>query len=245
MTIMKYVIISLESRYLNPEGEVLYIKANPVKDAGPSFRHLEEMFGKKYFNYSMTEDDETAHFIIPFSESNLQRFINIARRSQDPDDYDSFWSPDMNDFTKSETRNESTDKIILTYKHKDYFKPIYSFIPVTDPARATVNGKKIFIVSACRRLISNPFTDNPEDYIAHYFVYAASEIERYINETREARKQNRRWTPDLSHFVKRELTLGYVNRFTGEQGEEKRDMYISRELSYRDVLDNLNNLPLY
>lgn len=242
---MKYVIISLESRNLDPEGEVLYIKANPVKDAGPSFRHLEEMFGKKYFNYSMTEDDETAHFVIPFSDSNLQRFINIARRSQEPDDYESFWSPDLSEFTKSEVKNQSTDEMTLIYRHKDLFKPIYSFIPVTDPARTTVNGEKLFIVSACRRLISNPFTDNPEDYIAHYFVYAASEIETYINETQEARKQNRRWTPDLSHFIKKELSLGYVNRFTGEQGEEKRDMYISRKLSYRDVLNNLNSLPLY
>ena len=78
MQIMKYVIISIESRNLNPEGEVLYIKANPVKDAGPSFRHLEKMFGKKYYHYSHTESDETTHFVLPFSESTLNRFLTIA-----------------------------------------------------------------------------------------------------------------------------------------------------------------------
>ncbi len=243
---MKYVIISIESRNLEPEGEVLYIKANPVKDAGPSFRHLEEMFEKKYFNYSMTEDNETVHFIVPFSDSNLQHFIAIAKRSQDPDDYESFWSPNMSEFIKSEIRNQATEEIIFAYKHKDLPKPIYSFIPVTDPTRATINGEKICLVSACRRLISNPFTDNPEDYIAHYFVYAPSEIEKYIQETQEARKQNRRWTPDLSHFVEKKLTLGYVNRYTGEQGEEEHDLYISRRVSYSNIIDNLNQLlPLF
>lgn len=246
MKYVKYVIISIGRRNLEPEGEVLYIKANPVRDAGPSFRYLEEMFGKKYFNYSMTEDNETVHFIIPFSDSNLQHYIAISKRSHNPDDYESFWSPNMNDFTKSEIRNQATEDIILVYKHKDLSKPRYSFIPVTEPTRATVNGEKIFIVSACRRLISNPFTDNPEDYIAHYFVYAASEIECYVNETQEARKQNRSWTPDLSHFVKRELTLGYVNRFTGEEGEENRDLYISQRVSYTNIMDNLNQLlPLF
>lgn len=243
---MKYVIISLESRNLEPEGEVLYIKANPVKDAGPSFRHLEEMFGKKYYNYSMTESNETVHFIVPFSDSNLQHYIAVAKCSQDPDDYESFWSPNMSDFKNSEIRNHATGEIIHAYKHKDLSKPIYSFIPVTDPTRATINGEKIYLVSACRRLISNPFTDNPEDYIAHYFVYAASEIERYIHETQEARKQNRRWTPDLSCFVEKELTLGYVNRFTGEQGEEKHELYISRRVSYTNIIDNINQLlPLF
>ena len=242
---MKYVIISLESRNLIPEGEVLYIKANPVKDAGPSFRHLEEMFGKKYFNYSMTEDDETVHFIIPFSDSNLQRFIAIARRTQDPDGYESFWSPNMSDFTKSEIRNQETDEIIDVYRHRELSKPIYSFIPVTDPVRARINGEKLFVLSACKRLVGGPFTDNPEDYIAHFFVYADSEMGRYIAETQEARKQNKRWTPDLSHFIKEEITLSYVDRFTGEHGQEKRDLYISRELSYPNIMDNLNDLPLF
>ena len=244
---MKYVIISIGRRSLESEGEVLYIKANPVKDAGPSFRYLEEMFGKKYFNYSMIENNETVHFIIPFSDSNLQNYFAILERSQEPDDYDSFWSPNMNDFTKVEIRNQATEEIKLVYKHNDLSKPIYSFIPVTDPTRTTVNGEKIFIVSACRRLIGKPFTlDNPEDYIVHYFVYAASEIERYVHETQEARQQNRSWNPDLSHFVKRELTLGYVNRFTGEEGEEKRDLYISRRVSYTNIMDNLNQLlPLF
>ena len=59
-------------------------------------------------------------------------------------------------------------------------------------------------------------------------------------------KNNKPWTPDLSNFIKEEITLVGVNRFTGEQTEEKHDLYISRKLSYQNIMDNLNQLlPLF
>ena len=243
---MKYVIISIESRNLNPEGEVLYIKANPVKDAGPSFRHLEKMFGKKYYHYSHTESDETTHFVLPFSESTLNRFLTIANRAETAEEYESFWSPNLSDYYESSIRIQETGEIINVYKHRDLSKPIYYFIPVFDLAHARVNGEKIFMVSTNRRKLNGPFSDKPEDYIIHYFVFAYSEEDSYISETEEAMKNNKPWTPDLSNFIKEEITLVGVNRFTGEQTEEKHDLYISRKLSYQNIMDNLNQLlPLF
>ena len=242
---MEYVIISLESRNLIPEGEVLYIKANPVKDAGESFRHVEEMFGKKYYNYSMMECSETDYFILPFSESDLQRFISIAKRTQNPQNYDSFWSPNMHDFHKVEMKIEDTGKITEVYEHKNLYKPLYSFIPVSDIVYGNINGDEIFVIDACKRLNGAPFYDKPEDYIPHHFVYAASERNRYMSEIQEARQQNKRWTPDLRHFVKESITIKFTDRFTGEPGQEERDLYISRKLSYPIIMENLNKLPLF
>ena len=53
----QFVIIDIESNTVQPDGEVLIVKANPVKEA-EGFEHLEQMFGKKYFNYAMNEYNE-------------------------------------------------------------------------------------------------------------------------------------------------------------------------------------------
>lgn len=235
-----YIIISLESRILTNEGEALYIKANPVNDSNPSFRHLEEVTGRKYFTYSMTDCDETVHFFIPFSKRNLTKFMAIAKSAENAEDYDSFWFPDMTCFSRSNIRNQETGEIMEVFMHKDFYMPTYAFIPVTKPVRATINGEKLFVITACKHKIGAP----QEDAIAHFFVYAASEIETYISEIQEARKQNKSWIPDLSHFIKEKLTLSYTNRFTGEPGKEERDMYISRTLSYTNIMDNIKALPL-
>ena len=44
----QFVIIDIEQNTVQPDGEVLIVKANPVKQA-EGFEHLEQMFGKKYF----------------------------------------------------------------------------------------------------------------------------------------------------------------------------------------------------
>lgn len=136
---MAYVIISLESRNMIPDGEVLYIKANPVKDAGENFRHTEEMFGKKYFDYSMMECDETEHFILPLSEDNLQRMIAIGRSSQNPHDLGSFWSPNMKDFNKCKTKLQETGEVLDIYKHKD-LKRTYNLFPIHDRVNSHIQA---------------------------------------------------------------------------------------------------------
>ena len=54
----QYVIYSIDDNKGGSEGHVIIVKANPVKES-PGFAHLTKLFGKKYYNYSMNETDET------------------------------------------------------------------------------------------------------------------------------------------------------------------------------------------
>ena len=85
-----FVIIDIEQNTVQPDGEVLIVKANPVKQA-EGFEHLEQMFGKKYFNYVTSECNETEVFMLPYSEELTQRLVRLARRYEECD----FWAPNM------------------------------------------------------------------------------------------------------------------------------------------------------
>lgn len=170
---MEYVIISLESRNLIPEGEVLYIKANPVNDAGEDFRHLEERFGKKYYDYSMMECNETDHFILPFSESDLQRFITIAKRTQNPQNYDSFWSPNMNDFYKGKIKIQETGDVLEIYKHKD-LKKSYNLFPISNRAGS-------HILTDARTLSEAIKLERDDEEIYQKWNILAKDLNSYFN----------------------------------------------------------------
>lgn len=89
----QFVIIDIESNTVQPDGEVLIVKANPVKEA-EGFEHLEQMFGKKYFNYAMNEYNETEVFMLPYSEELTQKLIQLARKYEDG----VFWTLNMSEF---------------------------------------------------------------------------------------------------------------------------------------------------
>ena len=89
----QFVIIDIESNTVQPDGEVLIVKANPVKEA-KGFEHLEQMFGKKYFNYAMNECNETEVFMLPYSEELTRKLIQLARKYEDG----VFWTLNMSEF---------------------------------------------------------------------------------------------------------------------------------------------------
>lgn len=89
----QFVIIDIESNTVQPDGEVLIVKANPVKEA-EGFEHLEQMFGKKYFNYAMNECNETEVFMLPYSEELTRKLIQLARKYEDG----VFWTLNMSEF---------------------------------------------------------------------------------------------------------------------------------------------------
>lgn len=89
---MEYVIIEIQRTCVEPDGIVLMVKANPVEDAMPE---LSQMFGRKYVRFSMNECSETELFIFPFSEELAQRFVQIARDSQNQE---AFWEPEDSEF---------------------------------------------------------------------------------------------------------------------------------------------------
>ena len=102
----QFVIIDIEQNTVQPDGEVLIVKANEVKVA-EGFEALEEMFGKKYFNFAMNECNETEVFMLPYSEELAQRLVRLARRYEEGD----YWTPDMGEFMDARL---STPKGIIT-----------------------------------------------------------------------------------------------------------------------------------
>lgn len=89
----QFVIIDIENNTVQPDGEVLIVKANSVKKA-EEFEPLEQIFGKKCFNYAMHECNETEVFVLPYSEELTQRLIRLERRYEDG----GFWTLNMYEF---------------------------------------------------------------------------------------------------------------------------------------------------
>ena len=54
----KFVIIKIEDNHLNQDGHSLIVKANHIENA-PGFGYLSEMFGNKYYTYSLDETSDT------------------------------------------------------------------------------------------------------------------------------------------------------------------------------------------
>ena len=90
----QYVIYSIDDNKGGSDGHVIIVKANPVKES-PGFAHLTKLFGKKYYNYSMNETDETEMFVFPFSEERMQELIDSAK---DAEENHNFWNPDPSEF---------------------------------------------------------------------------------------------------------------------------------------------------
>lgn len=74
----KFVIIKIEDNHLNPDGHSLIVKANHIENA-PGFGYLSEMFGNKYYTYSLDETSDTEMFVFPFSEELLRSYVMCSK----------------------------------------------------------------------------------------------------------------------------------------------------------------------
>lgn len=106
----KYVIIGVESFHMHPGGKAIMIKANPANETMPE---LSKMFGKTYYQWSLTENKETEYFVEPFSQQKLNRILQIAKESQSPEHNDSFWCPFMGDYYDAIMQDESGSNISI------------------------------------------------------------------------------------------------------------------------------------
>ena len=113
----RFIIIKIEGHYVNPEGQVLMVKANRV-EIDPELEVLSEMFERDYYMYSMEETDDTEIFLFPFSKELLDKMIYITKGK----DEGRFWIPDMSRFYDSHLKlRDGSIKIIhksLLFKSK-------------------------------------------------------------------------------------------------------------------------------
>ena len=107
----KYVIIEIVDNHLNPDGLSLIVKANRICNAS-EFEHLSEIFGKKYYRFSLSETADTEMFIYPFSDKILNRMLCVARQQEEG----IFWEPDLSDFYDSPLQlRDGTIKTVHKY----------------------------------------------------------------------------------------------------------------------------------
>lgn len=236
----QFVIIDIEQNTVQPDGDVLIVKANEVK-AAEGFEALEEMFGKKYFNFAMNECDETETFMLPYSEELAQGLVQLARRYKDGD----YWTPYMDDFMDASL---STAKGIITiHKSMDLVRrrmrtELQKYIPpVADWQfkHKVVDGIEIVSFSATKTtVIDNPnggFSWDSGDMA--FFVFPDDEDNmKILNDAMKLEPRKKQfWEPDTSNFYHTKISM------TGPFGSTEHDLYISYELPEDSILDNLQD----
>lgn len=236
----QYVIIDIEQNTVQPDGDVLIVKANQVK-AAEGFEALEEMFGKKYFNFAMNECDETEVFMLPYSEELAQRLVRLARRYEDGD----YWTPDMGEFMDARL---STPKGIITIhksmilvrrrmkvERQKYIPPVADW----QFKHKVVDDIKIITFSATKTTVR----DNPNGGFSWdsgdmaFFVFPDDyENMKILNDAINLKPQKRQfWEPDTSDFYHTRITM------TGPFGSTEHDLYISCELPEESILESLQD----
>lgn len=113
---MKYRIIDIEDNKGGSDGHVIFVKANPVKEA-KSFEHLAKLFKKKYYTYSVMDDSNTEIFAFPFSERLVQTLVDQAKRA---DEKQEFWEPKDDEFYDADLM--TNDGIRPIHKHISFKK---------------------------------------------------------------------------------------------------------------------------
>lgn len=156
----KYVIIEIFDNKEGTDGHVIVVKANEVKKSS-IFKHLSKMFGKEYYDYSMTETSETEYFIFPFSEQLVRDFVLKAQRAEEAIE---FWEPNMSIFYDAELMLENGIKTI--HKHKS-FKTNKIYSDKGDKKLSNDKGieeiVEFFKISnSLNPLFDNPMFDNEE-----------------------------------------------------------------------------------
>lgn len=234
----QFVIIDIEQNTVQPDGEVLIIKANEVK-AAKGFEHLEQMFGKKYFNFAMNECDDTEVFMLPFSEEVAQRLVRLAGRYEDGE----YWTPNMDDFMDARL---STPKGIITIhksmvlvrrrmrpKRQKYIPPVADW----QFKHKNVDGIKIVTFSATKTTVRDEpnggFSWDSGDMA--FFVFPDDEENmQMLNDAIKLEPQKKQfWEPNTEEFYHTRISMN------GPFGSTEHDLYISYELPEDSILDNL------
>lgn len=235
-----FVIIDIEQNTVQPDGDVLIVKANQVK-AAEGFETLDEMFGKKYFNFVMNDCDETETFMLPYSEELAQGLVRLAHRYKDGE----YWTPDMDEFMDASL---STSKGLMTIhksmvlvrrrmgtERQKYIPPVADW----EFKHRVVDGIKIVSFSATKTTIK----DNPGGGFSWdtgdmaFFVFPDDEDNMQILSDAmnlEPRKKQF-WEPDTSEFNHTRISM------TGPFGSTEHDLYISCELLEESILGNLHD----
>ena len=123
---MKYVIIDIIIKENTSDGDILLVKANPVKD---TMQELTDLYGTRYVHFSQTESDETETFAFPYTDENVKMFSTIAKASQNQE---SFWEP--NDEFVDDAITDSSGEKIWVNKSFDLIPEcdMDDFIPLDD-----------------------------------------------------------------------------------------------------------------
>ncbi len=232
----QFVIIDIEQNAVQPDGEVLIIKANEVKKA-EGFEHQEKMFGKKYFNFVMNECDETEVFMLPYSEEQAQRLVKLARRYEDGE----YWIPNMNEFIDAKL---STQNGIITIHKSIKIQPTrQKYIPpVADWQfkHKVVDNIEIVSYSAMKTTVRDHldggFSWDSGDMA--FFVFPDDdENMQMLNDAIKLEPQKKQfWEPDTSCFYHARISM------TGPFGSTEHDLYISYELPKDNILENLKDV---
>ena len=234
----QFVIIDIEQNTVQPDGEVLIVKANPVKQA-EGFEHLEQMFGKKYFNYVTSECNETEVFMLPYSEELTQRLVRLARRYEDGD----FWAPNMSEFmdARLSTPNGilSIHKSLAIIRRAMGIKRQKYIPPVADWQfkHRVVDGMEIVTFSATKTTVK----DNPDGSFSwdsgemDFFVFPDDDDNmQMLNDAIKLEPQKKQfWEPDTSNFSHVRISM------KGPFDSTEHDLFISYELPEDSILDNL------
>lgn len=242
----KFVIIKIEDNHLNPDGHSLIVKANHIENA-PGFGYLSEMFGNKYYTYSLDETSDTEMFVFPFSEELLNHMLCVARQK----DEDIFWEPDLSLFYDARLRlRDGTIKIIhksIEFKRKSplgkHLTKSLTFIPPV--ADWQFRHKEVLGY----RCILYPATlTNVKDNLDGSFSYDSGEIVYFVFPDNDyynivlknaisLEPQNKEfWIPNLDDFCK----YGVDKR--SPFGCTTHDLYISNDLPTKLLIENLNQL---
>lgn len=236
----QFVIIDIESNTVQPYGEVLIIKANPVKDA-KGFEHLEQMFGKKYFNYAINECNETEVFMLPYSEELTQRLIRLAHRHEDG----VFWTLNMSEFidARLSTSNGSVSihkstvlvRRTLRIECQKYIPPVADW----QFKHKVVDGMKIVTFSATKTTVRDNldggFSWNSGEMA--FFVFPDDDYNmQMLNDALKLEPHKKQfWEPDTTSFYHARISM------KGPFGSTGHDLYISNELPENRILENLQD----
>jgi len=236
----QFVIIDIEQNTVQPDGKVLIVKANPVKQA-EGFEHLEQMFEKKYFNITMNECNETEVFMLPYSEEFTRKLVRLARGYEDG----VFWTPNMSEFM--DARLSTPSGIVPIHKsmalalktlranRQKYIPPVADW----QFKHKVVDGMKIVTFSATKTTVrensEGGFTWDSGEMA--FFVFPDDDDNMQIlNDAIKLEPQKKQfWEPDTTSFYHARISM------TGPFGSTEHDLYISYELPEDCILDNLQN----
>lgn len=235
----QFVIIGIEQNTVQPDGDVLIVKANEVK-AAKGFEDLEEMFGKKYFIFTMSECDETETFMLPYSEELAQRLLRLACRCEDGE----YWTPNMDEFI--DTRLNTSKGVVTIHRsmvlerrrmkseRQKYIPPIADW----EFKHKVVDGIEIVTFSAIKATVKDyPGGFSWDSGDMTFFVFPDDENNmKILNDAMRLDPRKKQfWEPDTTSFYHARISM------TGPFGSTEHDLYISHELPEDSILGNLQD----